>query len=339
MVSPRHAAVAAVLALGLAAPSAAGAQEYDETQNWLNSYGRTVDHTTAPDRSVETAIISAENLLRTIALDSGRVPERGAQQTGAWPWSGDSERGSYDHRGSWDGQKIEFSFTNRTGHELAATVWAPSGRRLSELGLSAPLPGVIYSPGVLSSQPMYYWFAQGMANAGYVVMTYDVTGQGRSEGSSTGNAPDDLRDAIDFFVSTPSTPYPRRDEHSIDVNPLAGMLDRARIGTAGHSMGAGAVQTVGDHGGVVKAISAQSDLRATYAHDVPIQGQGADYESFIFPPQPSPGTDPDGKLAGFRAQRDRGVDVQEVVIESGSHMAWSHVTWAYTSVWSEAVAH
>ena len=34
-----------------------------------------------------------------------------------------------------------------------------------------------------------------------------------------------------------------------------------------------------------------------------------------------------------------GVDVQEVVIESGSHMAWSHVTWAYTSVWSEAVAH
>jgi hypothetical protein len=34
--------------------------------------------------------------------------------------------------------------------------------------------------------------------------------------------------------------------------------------------------------------------------------------------------------------RKRGVDVQEVVIESGTHMAWSHVTWAYTSVWSEA---
>jgi hypothetical protein len=336
----RSLAAAVVAALAAAAvPAAASAQGYDETQNWLNSYGRTVDHMTAPDRSVKTALISAENLLATVALSSGRVPERGAQQTGAWPWSGDAERGSYDHRGPWDGQKIEFELTNRTGHELAATVWAPSAARLEELGLSAPLPGVVYSGGVLSAQPMYYWFAQGMADAGYVVMTYDVTGQGRSEGSATGNAPDDLRDALDFFLSTPSQRYPRRDANSIDFNPLYGMLDRTRIGTAGHSMGAGAVQTVGSHGGVVKAISAQSDLRATYDGDVPIQGQGADYESFVFPPQPSPGTDPEGKLAGFKAQRERGIDVQEVVIEAGSHMAWSHVSWAYTSVWSEAVAH
>ena len=323
----------------LATPAVASAQEYDETQNWLNAYGRTVEHWTAPDRSVETALISAENMLATIALSSGRVPERGAQQTGAWPWSGDSTRGSYDHRGAWTGQKIEFEFTNRTGQELAATVWAPSGERLQQLGLRAPLPGVIYSGGVISAQPMYYWFAQGMAEAGYVVMTYDVTGQGRSEGSSTGDAPADLEDAIDFFVSTPAKRYQRRDENSIDYNPLYGMLNRKRIGTAGHSMGAGAVQTVGSRGGIVKAISAQSDLRATYADNVPIQGQGADYESFIFPPQPSPGSDPAAKLAGFEGVRPRGVDVQEIVIESGTHMAWSHVTWAYTSVWSEAVAH
>jgi hypothetical protein len=329
----------ATAAAAVALTPAAHAQEYDETQNWLNAYGRTVDHFSAPDRSVQTALISAENTLATIALSSGRVPERGAQQTGAWPWSGDAQRGSYDHRGPWEGQKIEFEFTNRTGHELAATVWAPSARRLEELGLDAPLPGVIYSGGVISAQPMYYWFAQGMAEAGYVVMTYDVTGQGRSEGSSTGDAAADLRDAIDFFVSTPERRYRHRDEHSIDFNPLYGMLDRDRIGTAGHSMGAGAVQTVGSHGGVVKAISAQSDLRPTYADRVPIQGQGADYESFIFPPQPSPGADPEGKLAGFKAVAARGVDVQEVVIESGSHMAWSHVTWAYTSSWSEAVAH
>ena len=335
--APRLAALAT--AALLAAPCAAGAQEYDETQNWLNAYGRTVEHFSAPERSVQTALISAENALATLALSSGRVPERGAQQTGAWPWSGDASRGSYDHRGPWDGQKIEFEFTNRTGQELAATVWAPSAERLERLGLRAPLPGVIYSGGVISAQPMYYWFAQGMAEAGYVVMTYDVTGQGRSEGSSTGDAPADLEDAIDFFVSTPSDRYRRRDANSIDFNPLYGMLDRRRIGTAGHSMGAGAVQTVGSRGGIVKAISAQSDLRATYAHQVPIQGQGADYESFIFPPQPSPGSDPEGKLAGFHAVRGRGVDVQEVVIESGSHMAWSHVTWAYTSVWSEAVAH
>ena len=32
------------------------------------------------------------------------------------------------------------------------------------------------------------------------------------------------------------------------------------------------------------------------------------------------------------------MDVQEIVIESGTHLAWSHVTWAYTSTWSEEVA-
>jgi hypothetical protein len=128
------------------------------------------------------------------------------------------------------------------------------------------------------------------------------------------------------------------------------MLDRSRIGTAGHSMGAGAVQTVADHCGVVKAISAHSDLRAEYGtseapegacgprRPVPIQGQGADYESFVFPPQPSPGSDPEGKLAGYHGVREAGIPVQEVVIESGSHMAWSHVTWAYTASWSEQVA-
>jgi hypothetical protein len=58
----------------------------------------------------------------------------------------------------------------------------------------------------------------------------------------------------------------------------------------------------------------------------------------VFPPQPSPGSDPNGKLPGYVAARDAGIDVQELVIESGSHMAWSHVTWAYTASWSEQVA-
>ena len=92
------------------------------------------------------------------------------------------------------GRRSSSSSRTATGQELAATVWAPSDASDSgELGLTAPLPGVVYSGGVISAQPMYYWFAQGMAEAGYVVMTYDVTGQGRSEGTSTGDAPADLR--------------------------------------------------------------------------------------------------------------------------------------------------
>ena len=326
-------AIAVLAGVLLAVPATAGA--YDETQNWLNAYGRTVNHTTAPDRTIANALISAERLL-ALGGELDRIPGRGAQQTGAWPWNGDVDRGTYDRQGDWQGIKIEFEFPNETGQQLAATLWAPSDTMLDAAGLSAPLPGVVYSGGVISSQPMYYWFAQEMARNGYMVLTYDVSGQGRSEGTSTGDAVADLRAAIDFFVS--------------DRNPLHRMLDRSRIGTAGHSMGAGAVQTVADHCGVVKAISAMSDLRATYPTapadegacgprtPVPVQGQGADYETFVLPPEPTPGSDPAGKLPGYVAARDAGIDVQEVVVESGTHMAWSHVTWAYTATWSEQVA-
>jgi pimeloyl-ACP methyl ester carboxylesterase len=313
-----------LLALAVAAPAASA---YDETQNWLNAFGRTVEDFSAPDQTTQTALISAENVLTTATTDSGKVPDRGFEQAGAWPWSGDPDRGSYDHPGAWTGRKIErLSFTNELGQQLDATVWGPSDARLKKLKLDAPLPCVVFAPGVISAQPMYYWFAQGMADAGYEVLTYDLDGQGRSEGNQQpAQDPDgDLRSALTFFLSA--------------ANPLRSLLDAQRVGVAGHSLGAIAAQDVGSFGGVVKAISAMSDMQTTYADSVPLQAQGADYDAFIFPPTPSPGSDPDGKLAAFKAQAARGIDVQEVVIESATHLAWSHVTWAYTSTWSEEVA-
>jgi dienelactone hydrolase len=312
----------AALLFALAAPASASAA-YDETQNWLNAYGRTVEHFSTPDRSIQTALISAENLVHTLG-EADRIPERGLQQTGAWPWSGDANRGSYDHQGAFTGKKIEFTFPNGRGQDLAATVFAPSEARLAKLGLSAPLPGIVYAPGVISAQPMYYWFAQDMADAGYLVMTYDLTGQGRSEGYSSDDHPADLRAALATFFSS--------------ANPLHDLLDESRVGTAGHSLGANAVQVVGDFGGRVKAISAHSDMQSGYTGNAPLQAQGADYESFVLPPEPSPGSDPAAKLASFAPYAARGIDVQEVVIESATHLAWSHVTWAYTSTWSEPVA-
>ena len=215
-------------------------------------------------------------------------------------------------------------------------MWAPNDAMLDALGLDAPLPGVVYSGGVISSQPMYYWFAQEMARNGYVVHDLRRQRPGPQRGQRDRRRVADLRAAIDFFVSK--------------RNPLHRMLDRSRIGTAGHSMGAGAVQTVADHCGVVKAISAHSDLRATYPdaaapegacgprRPVPIQGQGADYESLHLPAAALAGQRPRGQARRLQGGARRGIDVQEVVIESGTHMAWSHVTWAYTASWSEQVA-
>ena len=105
-----------------------------------------------------------------------------------------------------------------------------------------------------------------------MVFTYDVSGQGHSEGQSTGPADDELRDALDFFIA------PDRD--------WAAELQAGNIGIAGHSMVC-AVQTVGnDNRPEVKAISAWSDLGPGYTGSAPIQGQGADYDAWITPPVP-----------------------------------------------------
>ncbi len=48
--------------------------------------------------------------------------------------------------------------------------------------LKAPFPGVVLTPGsIQGSQGMYRWLAEDLAERGYVVLSYDVQGQGTSE--------------------------------------------------------------------------------------------------------------------------------------------------------------
>ena len=92
------------------------------------------------------------------------------------------------------------------------------GRRSSG---KAKRPGIVITNGSVQAPEQLYWFAaQTLAKAGYVVLTSDPQGQGQSDGR--GEAPDEnegfpaqsdgrpfydgTRDALDFFLSTP-------DEH------------------------------------------------------------------------------------------------------------------------------
>lgn len=306
----------AALACALLVAVPAHAQEYNEAENLAAAWGQTVKDFTDPTEGSEVVRLSAENVLQRM----GESPEaKGPYALGHWPWTGDPDRTPAKWEAAGKGTVEEVRFPNRNGVSLHATIWVPNG-------FKGARPGIVYAPGVLSDEAMYFWFAQGMAEAGYVVMTYEIPGQGRSDKGASVPA-EELRDALRFFLSS--------------ANPARAKVDASRIGTAGHSLGAFAVQDVGDFGGVVKAISAHSDLRATYAGTAPVQGQGADYDNFIFPPVPSQdgaGGRSNGKLGAFNAIRARGVDVQEVVIESGTHLAWSHVPWSYTAVWSEEVA-
>ena len=175
-------------------------------------------------------------------------------------------------REGWDGTRgrsTEVAFTNRYGALLRGHVYRPApdardpytGKRLE-----GPFPGVVITTGsVQGSEGMYEWLAQDLAERGYVVLTYDVQGQGTSEtfpheGEEAPNAlpfcnpfaePEagemygcpgvpaqqlsnfvvGTRDALSFFTSTPGRPYPRHGAEESEVsshNPYWRLFDRSR---------------------------------------------------------------------------------------------------------------
>ena len=88
----------------------------------------------------------------------------------------------------WNGTRglsKRISFTNRYGALLNGTVYRPKpGARDPYTGqvLRGPFPGVVITEGsVQGSEGMYRWLAQDLAERGYVVLTYDVQGQGGGE--------------------------------------------------------------------------------------------------------------------------------------------------------------
>jgi dienelactone hydrolase len=174
-------------------------------------------------------------------------------------------------REGWDGTRgrmREVSFTNRYGALLRGHVYAPlPGARDPYTGraLDGPFPGVVITTGsVQGSEGMYEWLAQDLAERGYVVLTYDVQGQGTSEtfphegdtvdalpfcnpfaepegGESFGcpgvpsqqksNFVVGTRDALSFFTATPRDPYVNEAADDLDpdtFNPYWRAFDRSR---------------------------------------------------------------------------------------------------------------
>jgi hypothetical protein len=106
-------------------------------------------------------------------------------------------------------------FIARDGATLSGHVWAT-------VAGPAKRPGIVITNGsVQADEQMYWWAAETLAKAGYIVLTFDPRGQGQSdtfgagpdaaEGvpAQTDGRPfyDGTENAIDFFVSMPSKPY------------------------------------------------------------------------------------------------------------------------------------
>ena len=177
-------------------------------------------------------------------------------------------------------------FTARNGSTLSGHVWyTVSG--------ADKRPGVVITNGSVQAPEELYGFAAAtLARAGYVVLTWDPQGQGRSDTFGEGADQQDgvpsqsgqpfydgTEDALDFFFSDPQHVYvPRKscssgtshaDKQQARVaagldaayNPAYNLLDTKRVGIVGHSLGAGAVSYVGQLDNRVKAIVAYDNLR------------------------------------------------------------------------------
>jgi len=263
-------------------------------------------------------------------------------------------------------------FTARNGATLSGHVWA------SRSG-PATRPGVVITNGSVQADEQMYWYAaQALAKSGYVVLTFDPQGQGQSD--VFGEGPDaqegvpaqsDGRpfydgtvDALDFLFSTAAHPYaprpscetgtshaPKQDRRAAAglnaaYNPLWQLLDRDRVGIAGHSYGAAGVSYVGQWDPRVKAIvawdnlgpaeptsgggrlgaqpcPANPDARRPVPLTKPALGMSADYGLVATPNTSEPG--PLAKSTQSFEYSRAGVDTGELIIRGGTHEDFSFI--------------
>jgi hypothetical protein len=263
-------AAAIMLVLGSSGPTAAAdkvpVNPVADLANMIAAYGRITQGQLAnpaylPALIQESSTTTVVQLRRLVATPT-RLPITAGLVVPGWNVGNPLRAG-------WDGTRgriTPVAFTNRYGALLRGDVFSPlPGRPDPYTGeaLKGPFPGVVLTPGsVQGSERMYWWLAEDLAERGYVVLVYDVQGEGTSETlpHTTSNAlpfcnpfapKEELEllpcpgvpfqqganyvvgteDATDFFFSTPGEPYanPGSAGAKVDAfNPLWDSFDRSK---------------------------------------------------------------------------------------------------------------
>lgn len=231
---------------------------------------------------------------------------------------------------------------------------------------SGPFPGVVITTGSIQGyQQMYFWAAEGLAEAGYMVMTYDVQGQGDSDTLPASCTPSvaqleqqqlctgvpfqqsynfyqGAEDSLNYFFSTPAAPYRSAAVAGSTYNPAWAALDTAHVGIAGHSLGASAVSEVGQCDPRVKAVVAWDNLAPTAgpcAAQIPtglpagspldptdtVPALGINSEYFFNPEPMQSPPDPQAKAAAYEQLAATGTDAMQVALRSSMHLEYSFV--------------
>src|SRR5947207_2017630 len=84
----------------------------------------------------------------------------------------------------------------------------------------AGYPGVLVVHGGAANQEMYLWGSEGLAESGYMVMTFQIPEPENAESSF--HYPDS-KEALDWFLATPANPTKQKQ-----FNPLWRELDHKR---------------------------------------------------------------------------------------------------------------
>ena len=234
------------------------------------------------------------------------------------------------------GRVAPVSFPALNGATLRGHVFAPPASVKRPAG---GYPGVVITDGsVQAFEELYFWAAEDLAEAGYLVLTYDVQGQGDSDlrgadcpGACTGvpyqqdfNFYQGAEDSLSFFLGS--------------RNPFRTDLDSSRVGLAGHSLGAAAVSHVGQCDNRVKAIVAWDNLgaikdcsgitipqkyRTKKPINVPALGMTNDYAFNTQPAMSAP--DPEAKTAGFTQVVKAGQPAQIIALRGATHLTYSYI--------------
>ena len=278
--------VASVGALLVAAPAAHAFDPETEARNYSKGQERQAIYNT-PGYQALLRQVGLQNRAAALQMQAAD-PERNF--TGHLCASGEDgcagDARLYDWGPKGYGIVRPVLFTARSGATISGHVWATRSG-------PAKRPGIVITNGSVQAPERLYWFAaQTLAKAGYVVLTSDPQGQGQSD--ERGEAPDGAEgspaqtdgrpffdgtvDALDFFLSTPARRFVPRDscntgtshapKHNRRVaaklnaayNPLWELIDASRIGLAGHSYGAAGVSYVGQWDPRVDAIVAWDNL-------------------------------------------------------------------------------
>src|SRR5436309_1381822 len=200
-------AISAVLVVSLAAASSAGGQQSSaiactgpagdpQTGTAAWSQREQENDYCGEQREVDTSnnplFVARSSALE--AAGGGMVQEDPFRDPAEW----NGVRGRYQ----------QISFTDSDGQTLPGAIFRPCdsschGTPPALGSYSPPYPGVIIVHGGLANQEMYLWGAEGLAEAGYMVMTFQIPEP--DNGESSHHYPD-TKDALDYFESRPGHP-------------------------------------------------------------------------------------------------------------------------------------